>query len=245
MVLITERIFQGESYLAELVVPIAFSPLVFVYGELLPKYLYYHAPNLLLRRTGPFFLIITLLFSPVSGILWFLGQCLRWLLGKSPEQVQLTLARKELQQVFEEGHEVGILKPAQRNLAQGLFAVANQSVVSFCTPIARAPFVRMGDKKSDVFRLARRQGLATLPVAGKKGNRLVGYVRLVDLYLEESDTIETARPLSEIYHRETHCAALLRMQSEKQTLARVIDDSGETVGLIHINQLTEPLFRRA
>ena len=46
--------------------------------------------------------------------------------GEAPDRIQLGLARKELRQVFEEGHEAGILRPAQRGLAQGLFAVADR-----------------------------------------------------------------------------------------------------------------------
>jgi Mg2+/Co2+ transporter CorB len=57
IVLITQEFFAPEAHVAELVAPIALSPLLFVYGELLPKRLYYHAPYRLLRRGGQLLLM--------------------------------------------------------------------------------------------------------------------------------------------------------------------------------------------
>ena len=112
IVLLAGAYFGENTYVVEIVAPILFSPLVFVYGELMPKHLFFQAPNKLLRLGGVLFVWFTLLFLPLSMILWVLGRGLQWLVGESPERVQLRLARKELQQVFDEGHEAGILEPS-------------------------------------------------------------------------------------------------------------------------------------
>ena len=49
----TSLILGGNSYLAEMFLPIALAPFVFVYGELMPKNLFYAAPNMLLRNAPP------------------------------------------------------------------------------------------------------------------------------------------------------------------------------------------------
>ena len=51
-------------------IPVILAPFIFVYGELLPKYLFFRAPNRLLRLGGPFFLLCSLLFLPVALLLW-------------------------------------------------------------------------------------------------------------------------------------------------------------------------------
>src|SRR5207244_3400812 len=106
--------------------PILFSPLVYIYGAALPKQLFLEAPYSLLRKCGPAFLVFTVLLAPLSLLLWGLSRILARLAGHSQQPVELTLARRELQSVLEEGHAVGLLWPAQRQLAQGLFAVANE-----------------------------------------------------------------------------------------------------------------------
>jgi len=148
IVLAVQLVF-GRSPVTELAAPIVLAPLLFVYGELLPKNLFYYAPNKLLHRCGPFFLMFTVLFLPVAAMLWLLGRALQRFVGEAPERVRLRLARTELAQVLEEGHQAGVLRPSQRRLAQGLFAMANVPVVQYSTPPGRMATVRRGTARSE------------------------------------------------------------------------------------------------
>ena len=244
VVLAVQTLF-GPSGFAELAAPIVLAPALFVYGELLPKNLFFYAPNALLHRCGPLFLLFTLLFLPAAALLWLLGRALQSLVGEAPERVQLRLARSELAQVLEEGHQAGVLRPSQRRLAQGLFAAANVPVVQHSTPPGRMATVQRGAKKSDVFRLARRHRLAAIPVEEGRGaqRKLVGYVRLIDLHLDEGETVEEVRSLLELPATTRHIAALIRLESSGEMLARVVDAQGVTVGLLDVRKLNEPLFR--
>ena len=141
------------------------------------------------------FLLFTVLFAPVSFVLWALGRFLQSVVGEAPLRVRLTLARKELQQVLEEGHEAGILCPAQRDLAQSLFGVAPRPVLDFITPVARMATQRLGARKAELLRMARRHGATVLPLMETAGRKLAGYVRIVDLYLDDSDTVDSVREL--------------------------------------------------
>jgi len=243
IVVLAGSFFSSQSYVVEVLAPILFSPLVFVYGESLPKSLFYYAPNKLLRLGGPFFLLCTVLFAPISAVLFLLARILQWLVGEAPENVRLVLARKELQQVIEEGQQIGILQPSQRALAQSFFTVAGQPVSAFCTPVARVASVPVGTKKSDVLRLARRHRVAAVPVTEPGDRKLAGYVRTVDFYLDDCEYVESYRPLLEIQQTETHSGALVQMQSEKEALASVVDEEGTIVGLLYFKHLAEPLFR--
>ena len=242
---ITHQVYHGETYMAELIAPILFSPLIFVYGELLPKNLFYHAPNRLLRRSGPLFLLFAVLFAPIAAVLWSLGRLLQWIVGEAPERVQLTLARNELQRMLHAGQEAGILQPAQQALAQQMFAVAGQPITRFCTSPNRFVSVSIGDRKSDAMNLARRNRVWIVVVRDANTQEIQGYVRVVDLYLEDTETIETCQRFLEIPHTSTYSAALLSMQTEKAPVARVIDTDGTTTGLVLAKHLRDPLFRDA
>jgi CBS domain containing-hemolysin-like protein len=243
IVLLTTSVLSHGSLTAELLGPVVFSPLVFVYGELLPKNLFYHAPNKLLRLCGPVFLIFTLLFAPVAAVLWAAARLLQWVLGENPEQVQLSLARRELQRVLEEGHEAGVLQPMQRAVALNLFAVENQRVEQFCTPAARVVSVRQGASIAEVLRLARRQRVSVVPVTGEKGRRIIGYVRVTELRRAAVDRLDRVQPLLEISADEKHIVALTRMRSARQPMAGVVDASGQFLGVVYAERLIEPLLR--
>lgn len=233
-----------HSAWGELLAPIVLTPFVFVYGELLPKRMYYDAPNRLLRRSGPLFLFFGILFLPLSVLLWILARCLGWIAGESPVQVRLSLARKELQQVLKEGREAGVLQPAQHRLALGLFAVANEPVTRFCRAVERMPSVREGTRPAEVRRLARRHRAPIVLVMPKHGREPVGYVRSLDLCLNDRERIEPPRKLLRIRSSDTHIAALTRLQSESEPVALVVDAGGRPVGIVEEDRLAEPLLGR-
>ena len=234
-----------RGHLAEFVAPLALSPVIFVYGELLPKNLCYQAPYRLLRRGAPLFFFCGVLFAPFSAVLFSLGKLLEWVSGQSHQQLKLLLARRELQSVLEEGHEAGILRPGQRQLAQGLLAVANQRVGDFALPPNRLARVSTEMEPADVFRLARRHRLAALPVeqVNGGGRQLVGYVQVAELKVGGGPVAEHVRPLLELRPNEPHIAALVRLHNAGETMGRIVDPDGKTLGLVTAKLLAEPLFR--
>jgi CBS domain containing-hemolysin-like protein len=234
-----------DSQAVEMLAPILMSPLLFVYGELLPKNLFYQAPNFLLRVAAPLILFFTCLFAPVAALLWGMGRLLERLLGQSPQRVRLTLARKELQQVLEDGYEAGILHPTQRHLAQGFFLVASKPVVEICTPINRVQAIRYDATREEALKFARQKQVADIPVFRESRNNLVGYVRTVDLLVQHAVNrpAEVVRDFKDVKSTEVFGEAILDMQSSRETLTRVIGPKGNILGLLSIDQLTEPLLK--
>lgn len=246
----------SREYALEMIAPLLLAPVLFVYGELLPKSLFLQAPNRLLRRWGPLFLVFVGLFLPISALLLGLNRLLARFVGESPQQVRLTLARRELRQVLEEGHEAGILHPAQRGLAQGIFAVARQPVSRFTTPLEEIPRARSEMGKEEVLRLARRHRISAVPVESPQNPaELAGYFRVIDLELSlpseghedaaanRRDEAGPLRPFLEIAEDTTQVAALMQMHSAKEDLARVVGADGATLGIVTADRLREPLFR--
>ncbi|MCE9546335.1 MAG: CNNM domain-containing protein [Planctomycetia bacterium] len=243
-VMATHRVWPDAHLLSEVVIPLVLSPIVFVYGELLPKNLFYRSPHRLLRMTGPLFIFGAVLFLPITALLWGAGKLLEWTVGVSPQLIKRRLARAELKRVLDEGQQAGILRPAQRALAQGLFAVAPLTVRNAMTPASRVTTVREGTSRDEALRLARRHGLSALAIESPKSpGQPLGYVRIADLYLGERTLLGAIRPLMTIAETEPHITALMRIQAAGASLARVIDARQRTVGYITPRQLTEPLLR--
>ncbi len=244
IVLGTQTLFTAHGQWPQLLAPVVLAPLVFVYGELLPKHVYYQAPNRMLRRSGLPLLVCTAIFLPVSGVLWSISQLLKWVVGESPQKMRLTLALRELEQAFHEGREEGVLRAAQGGIAQGFFAVANRSVLDFVTTSGRVPRVRLDMKKGEIIRLARRHRVAAVPVEDpKQQHKMIGYLRVVDLYLDESERLPPLRRLIDVSDEDTYIAALMKMQSSGETLGRVTSADGRTVGFVTARQLGRPILR--
>lgn len=243
IVLFTQATFPGNST-AEMGLPLVIAPLLFVYGELLPKYFFYRAPNFLLRRTSWLFFVFTVLFAPCSALLWLLGRALQTLLGESPETVRLALARTELEDFLEEGGEFGILNKAQRRVAQGVFGVANRRVTSISTPLSRVWTARIGSKVNSLIRVAKRKQISVIPIVETQGKRTIpiGYVRICDLYMGDGEEIENYHPLPEVKASESCISAITQLHSTGELMAKVVSRSGVPIGIVTMQQLQRAIL---
>jgi magnesium and cobalt exporter, CNNM family len=244
IVLATSWAMGGQSWLAELLAPVLLAPVLFVYGELMPKYLFLHAPNRLLRRGGGLFLVSTALFLPVSALLWLLNRTLASILGESPEKIRLRIARRELRGILEEGQEVGILYPAQKKLASGIFVSADHTVRRHVVPVSGLARARACMSKQEICGLASRFDLSEVPIEdAERSNELTTYVRVIDLALSESDDVEDVRPMMTVPADDTPIEALIRMHSGQENMARVIDGEGQTIGILYASHLRRQLLK--
>ena len=122
---------------AEIIASIVLAPIVLVYGELLPKNLILQAPNRLFRRGGALFLFFVGSFSlgrPALAAGPIVGPPDPHFARADPAGP----AQRELRRILAEGHEAGILHPAQQSLAHGILAVARKPVRQFLRRRARS-----------------------------------------------------------------------------------------------------------
>lgn len=233
VVMATQRLVPEGGTAVAILGPIVIAPFIFLLGELLPKNLFFSAPNRLLKRCAPFLLICACLFAPITLVLWGFSRLLQLLSGKSPQELRLKLARRELAELLTEGHEAGILRPAQQSLAQSMLAVAGLPVKRFASPAGRVARATTTMSKSEVLRIAQRFGRTLLPVDDTRGRReLVGYMRTLDLYLDKSGRLPTPKPLLTLQEDQSCLSALRQLSNSEDALGHVVNREGKTVGFV-------------
>ena len=246
IVLLTKAVL-GSGATMEIAASLMFSPIVFVYGELMPKNLFYQAPNSLLRLASRGIVFFAILFAPLSAILWRLGKLLEKIFGQSPAKVRLALARKELGNFLEEGQDAGILQPTQLQLAQNFFLVATQPVSKWMVSKGRVRTIARKATRAAALKRAQRLRQTEVAVADDKSGELVGYLRTIELVVNESATKLDGflNPLVQLQHDDLHGEAIIQLQASGELMARVVNDKGETMGVVTLDALTQPLFEDA
>lgn len=230
---------SGAGSTAELIGPMCMTPIVFVFGELLPKYLFYHAPYRLIFATRPILLAATVLFAPVSLVLGFLGLALQRVTGQTPFRLRLAMARGELDQVLRHGHEAGILAAGQRSLAQQLFEVGNQAAVSFGVPVDRLAIVSAPVDPEQARHRARRQNHPMVLVT--RNDRIVGFLWYADLCCSEPNL--ELKPVIRCRVEDRHLQVLLRLYDAVSEVAVLFDDKGDVRHVVTRRQLLHPLIK--
>jgi len=230
----------GPSSGAELVGTILITPAVFVLGELLPKYLFFHKPYRLISAAGAPLLGATIAFAPVSMLLGLLGNLLQRVTGQTPFQWRLAMARGELDQVLRQGHEAGILAAGQRSLAQRLFEVGNQPAISFGVPAHRLAVV---DAPIDVDAARHRARRHNHPIVlVRREGRIVGFLWYADLCVRDPEI--QLMPTIRGGVTERHLRVLLRMYDAGSEVAVLMDDQKDVRGVVTRRQLLQPLIKQ-
>lgn len=222
----------------ELGVTVLMTPVVFVCGELLPKYLFFQAPYRLLMATRWLLFVATVLFSPVAGLLAFLGNFLQAMTGQTPFQVNLTMARGDLNRVLQDGHDAGILTNSQRSLAQNIFEIGNQAAIQFGVRPDRLAVVDMPVDLTTARHQARRSNHPIILV--RRRGRIVGFHRFADLV----GKVEVPEPMPVIRAslNDRHLGVLLRLYDANSDVAVLYDVSGKLAGVVTRRQLVQPLM---
>ena len=230
---------MGPSKTVELAGPILLTPVVFVFGELMPKSLFYRAPYRLTTLARPGIFLATILFAPLSVLIGGLGQALQKLTGQTPFRLRLMMSRGELDRVFRDGHEAGILEPGQRSLAANLFELGNSTAVSFAVPVDRFATVDAPIDLDEARHQSRRRNHPIILV--RRSGRIVGFLWYADLCVR--DPKFEILPVLRARVTDRHLGLLLRMYDSGAEVAVLFDEKNDARAIVTRRQLIGPLLR--
>ena len=239
----TAAVIASESGWVDVLATLLISPVVFIFGEMLPKHLYYRAPNAQLRRGVKWFAGFFWVFLPVSfPLIWLSTLFERW--GQPGERpLGLVLGRSRLAQVLGQGRHEGLLTDSQARLVDGLLQTAPQPVVNSVIPANRVLGVDEKATREEILTFARRFALASVPVR-RQGttDQWFAYVRVADLAIARVPVASLLRSLPRVSAGGSKLAAIAALREAGAPLGAVYQGE-RLVGLVNEHGLVEQLFR--
>ncbi|MDD3371755.1 MAG: hemolysin family protein [Alphaproteobacteria bacterium] len=234
----------GKGYAVALALTvISITYLSLVIGELVPKRIAqaYAEPiavrvayvmELIARVAAP---IVWLLSVSTDMVLRMLGLC------GAPDK---GVTEDEVKDVIAEGTESGALKPAERDMLEGVMRLADRSVRSIMTPRVDMVWLDIDDPVCEQRNIIRSSGYSRFPVARGDMGEILGIVHAKDLLNASFDGLSLSlgpvmrAPL--IVPDTTPVLRLLeQLKREKQHLAIVVDEYGSVEGLVTITDIIE------
>ncbi|GHT44784.1 hypothetical protein FACS189454_03070 [Planctomycetales bacterium] len=260
-VLLVGAIFaDSHSVILDIASTMILAPFLFVYGEAFPKNLCLQAPTQLLRIFVPVLNFIFWLFLPITMFLWLFSKLIALFFGNADNLVSLSLGRKELSGILDEGTKNGILFDTQRQLANGIFQCSGQTIRSIVIPPDSFPRITTEMKPEFALEIARQQNLIEMPVyetdVERETNPVpVGFVRTIDLEIavrhkldeqarQLQQLLRTKLPLRstvEIADRHTLLTGLIILLTMHGTFGCVLDEKRRCVGFTTADQIRSVL----
>ncbi|MEO1996590.1 MAG: CNNM domain-containing protein [Planctomycetaceae bacterium] len=227
----------------EILSTLLLSPVVFVFGELIPKNLYLTAPHYLLRKSAVRFRLYYWLFLPISLPLVALTKFCEKFGRQDPRQLDLLLGRNRLFHVLSQGHREGLLTDSQRRLTHGVLHTAAQPVAESQTPAGRILGVASDCTAEHVLHFAKRYGLSNVAIRRPDDpSAWYGYVRVIDLLTTQRPLETQIRDMPQIDESATKLEALLTLRSAAASHGVIVSEQ-QVTGTVSERGMLEQLFR--
>jgi len=238
------RLFDGLEFgaiTAVVVNTVVVVPLLFVFGEVLPKDLFRRIADRAIPAMAPALRAARLVLT-WSGLVPLVQAASGLLLRRLGATAEAPLSsRQRLARIFEEGAGSGALTEEQVSLAERVLGVTGRTVTERMVPWRRAVTLRGDlDRRG---RMAAIQGgaLSRFPVVSQEG-RVLGIVAALDLLVMPDRSIpELMRPACWVPPSMSLFEALESLRRARAKLAIVGTPERTPIGVISLNDLVEPL----
>ncbi len=214
-----------------------------VIGELVPKRIGLAYAEPIAVRVAHVMRVIATIAAPVVWLLSFSTKMILRLLrlNNPPDQ---TMTGDEIKNIIAEGTESGALKPAEKDMLEGVMRLANRTVRSIMTPRMDMVWLDIDDTPAAHKHIIRSSGYSRFPVARGDMEEVLGIVYSKDLLNASFDGLSLSlAPVMRAPLIVPDTTPVLRLLDQfkraGQHIAIVVDEYGGVEGLVSITDIVE------
>lgn len=217
------------------------TPVIFVFGEMVPKNLFQLHADTLLARGSRLLALANRLFR-LTGVVWglkHLAATLNRLMGSDAQQVGALGPKRHVAGLLQEALVGNTLGRDQSDLINRVCRLSEIPLHAVMVPRNRVTAIAADTDRRGLLRVERKTGHAQLPVYDSSPHRMIGAVK-VDELLQSSNwrTVgERLTPLPKMSPHETVAASLANLQLAGASMAIVTDPGGRMLGIVTLKDL--------
>jgi CBS domain containing-hemolysin-like protein len=227
---------------AALLVTLGLTPLMLVFGEVIPKAVARE------RATG----LILVLFPVIEGVGKLLTP-LTWgantlvaralsLLGRQRTSTRQFVSREELKLLLQMEPEEADVTVTEAEMIDKIFDLGETAVREVMVPLVDVAALPETASPADAVRLIRERGFSRIPVFTDRAFNIAGVVTAMDLLRQGGqapDLRSLMRPATYVPETKRIDDLLREMQKNRVQLAVVVDEYGGAVGIVTVEDIIE------
>jgi len=229
---------------AALVVTLALTPLMLVFGEVIPKAVAQEWATALIRHL---FRLIELASHVLKPLTWgsnaVVGIALA-LLGRRPTAARHFVSREELKLLLQMEPEEAAVSTSEAEMIDKIFDLGETAVREVMLPLVDVAALPETATPDEAVRLMSERGFSRIPVFTDHVFNLVGVVTAMDLLSRGAvapDLRSLMRPATYAPETKRIDDLLREMQKGRVQLAVVVDEYGGAVGIVTVEDIVEEI----
>ena len=223
------------------------SPLILVFGEILPKSLgRANALGMTLRVARALRLAQRVMGPVVVAVGWVADAVLRPF-GRGETERSPYVGREELKALAEVGAEHGALLSEEKRMIQSVLELNERPVETVMVPLVEMVALPLEATVADLEEATARSGFSRFPVYEGRVDNVVGIVRVVDALKAD---LGPQAPIEPLVHRDVAYVPetkpvgelLAELRYSRVPMAIVVEEHGGVVGLVTLEDLVEEVI---
>ena len=218
---------------------------VLIFAELIPKALYRDYPNRLVSKGFPMLKFFSVIFTPFVKFVSILNSLLAKLFKLPPQSRYNFVSREDLSFMLSEAKDDGVLHEDQMEMLEDALEFSElvaENVMIHRTDIVAFP---LDTSIEEVISIAKEKGFTRFPVYENDLDNIKGILIIYDLLKrKDHDSLTVADFIRNAFFAPETMDVnklLTKMQTEKVSMAIIMDSYGGTAGVITIEDILEEI----
>ena len=233
--------------LSVIVITIILSYFTLIFGELVPKRIAMQKSFAVAKFVYRVVSFVALIMKPAVAFLSLSTNVVLKLFGMKTEAEEETVTEEEIRLMVELGEENGSIDSDEKEWIQNVLEF-NDTIVRNCmTHESEIISVSVDASDEEITQLITESGLSRYPVYGEDLHDILGILNARTFLLSRTEghspDIRTLLQPAYFIPETVHASTLFRdMQKQKLHIAVVVDEYGDTSGIVTLEDLVEEIF---
>ncbi|MBK9124324.1 MAG: HlyC/CorC family transporter [Chloroflexi bacterium] len=228
-----------------LIVVVVITYLSLVLGELVPKRLAIQNAERLAIIAAPVMTVLSALTRPIVALLTLSVAGVMRVIGQRATGED-AVTEEDIEYLVREGTESGVVEHEEARIIERVFRFTDRPVSAIMTPRTQFTAVSVDQSLSEVMGVFNTSGFSRLPLYEESVDHVVGVLHVKDLVGAFAsganvDLESIARPPLFVVESLHGDDVLLQLRQQGAQIAFVIDEYGQIMGLVTIEDLIEEL----
>jgi len=219
--------------------------LILLFGEITPKTLAtIHAEKISLVY-APIIDFFMKIMTPVIFIINGLSNIVLFILRVDPNDKNRAMTENELRTIVDVSHEDGVIEEEEKEMIYNVFDLGDARAKDVMVPRVHVTFADVNSSYEELIEIFREDKYTRLPVYEENTDNVVGTINMKDLLLykntKEFNIRDILREAYFTYEYKAISELLVEMRQASFNIAIVLDEYGETSGLITLEDILEEI----
>ena len=219
--------------------------IILVFGEITPKSVAtIHAEKLSLKYIRIISIFMKLM-TPFIFIINLISRMLLLMLRVDPDAKNDTMTEDELRTIVDVSHEDGVIESEEKEMIYNVFDLGDAKAKDVMVPRVNVTFADINSTYAELIDIFKRDKFTRLPVFEENTDNVVGTINMKDLLLFENKehfhVKDILRNAYFTYEYKNISELLVEMRDSSFNIAIVLDEYGETAGLITLEDILEEI----